>query len=217
MEIWMILTHSITLGISDIHRTASSWWLQMTWRQIGARPSATTTLTRLCMYAFTHMSHVAWHAYHVTAIKTCPREVGGGGGGGGGGVQHPVSFIVIGGFTFSEWYTPWEHAKIHQFIDVKIDHVSGTLKRFCIRLPVVVDFRHCDCIFQRIYIKIQHHNIELISLHIRPIDTLSDESLHSNWYSKFLPTRVKARHSSCPGNYIWVVENHKCRPKQALT
>ena len=52
-------------------RVMSSRWLQMTWRQIGAKPSATTMLTRLWLHS--HISYVAWHKY-VSSNKRCSRE-----------------------------------------------------------------------------------------------------------------------------------------------
>ena len=43
-----------------------SGWLQMSWCQIGARPSATTMLTLLWLYYY--VNHIVWH-YYVAAIK----------------------------------------------------------------------------------------------------------------------------------------------------
>ena len=53
----------------------SSQWLQMFWHQISARPSATTMLNWLWLYCLT--SHVVWHRYHSTAIKSHWERVGG--------------------------------------------------------------------------------------------------------------------------------------------
>ena len=41
-------------------RAMSSRWRQMSWRQTGAKTSATTMLTGLRLYC--HMSHTSWHA-----------------------------------------------------------------------------------------------------------------------------------------------------------
>ena len=72
----------IMLGTSDIRRPAtSSRWLEMSWPKIGTSPSATTMPTRLWLYY--HMSRIAWHRYHVTAIKQ-ERSRG----------QQPVGFLV---------------------------------------------------------------------------------------------------------------------------
>ena len=49
----------------------SSWWLQMSWRQIGARPSATTMLTLqwLKYIIVAHASYYAIYIHCITAIK----------------------------------------------------------------------------------------------------------------------------------------------------
>ena len=54
----------ITLGHTEHHWPMSSWWLQMPWRQICTRASATTILARPWLQY--RMNHITQYAYHCT-------------------------------------------------------------------------------------------------------------------------------------------------------
>ena len=71
-------------------RATSSRWLPMSWRQIGARSSATTMLSQPWVYC--HMRHCVT-AYIMLQPLNNVRERSGG--------RHPVGLFDIGGFTFS--------------------------------------------------------------------------------------------------------------------
>ena len=63
-----IQSQSITLGypLRCTERPSPSWWLQMSWRQIGTRPSATTMVSLLWLHTtIIHIVHIPLHiSYH---------------------------------------------------------------------------------------------------------------------------------------------------------
>ena len=70
---WRNLTKSRLESLRCCAQPTPSWWLQMSWRQIGRKPSETTKLTLLLrlMGILIHINHITQHGYRIRSIKQC--------------------------------------------------------------------------------------------------------------------------------------------------
>ena len=86
----------------------SSWWLQMSWHQIGARPSATTMLTQLCLT----VTWIHCDRYHVTSIKQAMFKRG-------WEVCNPLVSLLfwvyfLTGIIYHVWLVGWSRRALHK-------------------------------------------------------------------------------------------------------